>query len=79
MQKAKNYARLKIRCGFKIIISIGRWLDKVILKEYRDSDGAPYIFTEDPDGSRMKKLVNDLVGLVNRMKDDEKVIYNCSY
>lgn len=58
---------------------IGRMLDKVILKEYRNDDSAPYLLTEDTDGSRMKKLVNDLVGLVNRMKDDEKVIYNCSY
>ena len=58
---------------------IGRMLDKVILKEYRNDDGAPYILSEDTDGSRMKKLVNDLVGLVNRMKDDEKVICNCSY
>lgn len=58
---------------------IGRVLDKVILKEYRNSEVVPYLLTEDTDGSRMKKLVNDLVGLVNRMKDDEKVIYNCSY
>ena len=59
---------------------IGKLLSKSIRKEYKEyNESAVSILNEDEDGVRMKKFVNDLIGLIKRIKDEEKVIYNASY
>ena len=64
---------------FREYYVIGKLLSKKIRKEVSDLDECSLtLLNGDDDGMRLKKFVNDIIGLVERLKDGEKVIYNYS-
>ena len=58
---------------------IGRMLDRIIKKEYKDFCHNALTLLNDEDGSRMKQFVLNICNLIKRTNENEKVIYNCSY
>ena len=59
---------------------IGRMLDRVFKKEYKDDYHRNALtLLNDEDGTRMKNFVINMCNLIKRTNNNEKVIYNCSY
>ena len=59
---------------------IGRMLDRVFKKEYKDDYHRNALtLLNDEDGTRMKDFVINMCNLINRTNNNDKVIYNCSY
>lgn len=64
---------------FREYYVIGKLLSKKIRKEVSDLDECPLtLLNGDDDGMRLKKFVNDIIGLIKRINGEEKVIYNYS-
>lgn len=58
---------------------IGRMLDRIFKKEYKEHHNNALTLLNDEDGSRMKQFVLNICNLIKRTNENEKVIYNCSY
>ena len=58
---------------------IGRMLERVFKKEYKEYYHNALTLLDDEDGTRMKDFVLNICNLIKRTNGDEKVIYNCSY